>query len=199
MNRRKFITTTGAAVMAALSSLSLVGWAWGTSAEIKKCGIIMVVDETIPYLSVYEQFEILRAHNTRVGVPLGDDCCFGLYTAGDGTKEFTKSCAKTCDGWIAGMRRHGFEKVAVMVWSRRYGPMLTIPLKTRGDIMVVRAYGPSTATRPPLSSMASIDPIRGIGRAPNPSHIKPHSRPDAYQRSATVGRAGWLCWFVIDV
>lgn len=151
MNRRKFITTTGAAIMAAPPFLSIVGWAWETPAEIKKCGIIIVVDETIPYLKVYEQFDISRTHNTLPGTPIDENLCFGLYGAGDGSKEYAKSCAETCNAWIAGMRRYGFVKVAVVVWSRRFGPTLTIPLKTMADVILVRTYiqpMASASTRP---------------------------------------------------
>lgn len=56
-------------------------------------------------------------------------------------------------------QEEGVEKVLVLVWTRRYGPMLTVPLKTKADFMMVRCYGPPTTARIPVSPSASVDPI----------------------------------------
>ena len=141
INRRKFVAIMGAAVVAAPVSFSASRQASDAPASTKKFAIIMVIDETIPRLKVYKQFGLLWNYNAALGFPLDEHMCFGLYSAGDGSKKYAKSCAETCNGWISNLRRNGFEKVAVMLWSRRFGATLTIPLLTTADVGLARTSG----------------------------------------------------------
>lgn len=105
-------------------------------------GLIVVIDTTIPAASVYQQFANFRASDP--DDPTSFVSC-GLYTGGEvGNKFLAKSCAGTCDYWIQEMKQDlGVDQVLVLVWTRRYGPMLTVPLKTRADVLMVRTYARS--------------------------------------------------------
>lgn len=143
INRRNFIMTIGAAAMAAPLSSTASPQATAVPTLTRKFAIIMVVDQTIPHMKVYQQFGLLWNYNAVLGFPYDEHMCFGLYSAGDCSKKYAKSCAETCNGWIANMRCNGFEKVAVMVWSRRFGAMLTLPLLTTADVGLARTSGHS--------------------------------------------------------
>ena len=120
-------------------------------------GIIVVMDITIPSDAAAKQFDNFRSKEDGSSSFIGR----GMYTGGNvGDKALAKSCADTCNYWIHEMKQEeGVEKVLVLVWTRRYGPMLTVPLKTKSDFMMVRCYGPPTTARPPLSRTASVDPV----------------------------------------
>ena len=91
-------------------------------------------------MQVHAQFDLFRTHNKALGLPFDEHMCFGL-TVGDGSKKSAKLCAKLCNGWITNMRRHGIEKIAVLSWSHRFGPLLTIPMLIDADIRLARTSG----------------------------------------------------------
>jgi hypothetical protein len=140
MNRRTLVTLMGAAATAAPISFPSNASAVAAVPPAKKYAIIAVVDQTIPYMQVHAQFDVFRSHNTALGLPFDEHMCFGL-SAGDGSKEDVKSSAKLCNGWIANMRGHGIEKIAVIAWSRRFGHALTIPLLINADVRLARTSG----------------------------------------------------------
>ena len=114
-------------------------------------GIIVVTDDSIPTELMHRQHDVFLSAvcNTR-----------SLHGSGIGNKAYAAADAMTCDAWIAEMRREaGVEKVVVLVWTRRYGPMLTVPLMTKADILVVRTYARPTIQRPTTSRAVTIDSI----------------------------------------
>ncbi|HUQ35571.1 MAG TPA: hypothetical protein VM144_04255 [Aestuariivirga sp.] len=140
INRRNFITLMGAAATAVPTSLPPYARATAVAYPTKKWAIITIVDRAIPNLRIYAQFDVFRSHNKALGLPFDEHMCFG-FTAGDGTRFDATACAKICNGWIANMRRHGIEKIAVLVWSRRLGLALITPLLIIADVKVVRLSG----------------------------------------------------------
>jgi hypothetical protein len=140
INRRKLITVMGAAATAAPLSLLSDASALAAVPPAKKCAIIMVADQTVPSSQIRAQFKLFRSHNKALGLPFDEQMCFGLV-AGDGSQKSAKVCAKLCNGWIANIRRHGIEKIAVLAWSHRFGPALTIPMLIDADIRLARTSG----------------------------------------------------------
>ncbi|MEQ1521986.1 MAG: hypothetical protein ABL936_12020 [Aestuariivirga sp.] len=140
INRRKVITLMGAAVAAAPISIPSNARVPIVGHPPRKCAIIMVADQTIPSKNVHAQFDLFRNHNNALGLPFDEHMCFGLAAA-DGSKKSVKLCAKICNGWIVNMRRHGIEKIAVLAWSHRFGPYLTIPMLIDADIRLARTSG----------------------------------------------------------
>lgn len=140
MNRRTLLTLMGAAATAAPSSLPSSAKSLAATNHAKKCAIIMVADQTIPSKKIRAQFKLFRSHNKRLELPFDEQMCFAV-TVGDGSKKSAKLCAKLCNGWIVNMRRHGIDKIAVLAWSHRFGPLLTIPMLIDADIRLARTSG----------------------------------------------------------
>lgn len=140
VNRRKLFALMGAAPTAAPISLLSNAGTLAVTHHAKKCAIIMLADQTIPSDKLQAQFNVFRRHNNALGLPFDEHMCFGL-TIGDGTRKSAKLCVKLCNGWIANMRRHGIEKIAVLAWSHRFGPVLTIPMLIDADIRLARTSG----------------------------------------------------------
>ncbi len=153
VNRRGVLTALAAAAATTIAPGS-TGWNDSKAGQLlgnPRLGIIVVSDTSIPMAFVGLQHQVFLA-----AIP----DTFGLHTAGVGNRAAAASIAGTCNAWIDGMRRRaGVKTVAVLVWTRRHGPMLTIPLKTTADVLMVRAYGESAAGRPLLPRSASVDPI----------------------------------------
>lgn len=153
LNRRTALKSI-AAIAATSPLLCSVGRGDITIPQIsspQKRSIIVVADITISHRVLIRQTALFRSANFTT---------YYLLTGGIDNKATAASCAGTCNTWINEMARdHGVEKVMTLVWTARYGPMLTIPLMTWAHIMMVRAYGPSTIRRQPLSPTASVDPI----------------------------------------
>lgn len=153
INRRRVLETMAAI---AATPFLLGSSCYGNNKEIQarswtKRGIIVVTDDSIPIELMYRQHEAFLSANRNT--------C-SLHAGGIGNKANAASIAMTCNAWIAEMRREaGVDKVAVLVWTRRYGPMLTVPLMTKADVLVVRAYARSMPPGPAISRAATMDPV----------------------------------------
>jgi hypothetical protein len=114
-------------------------------------GIIVVTDDSIPTELMHRQHEEFLSATSATR---------SLQAGGIGNKANAASVAMTCNAWIAEMRREAdVEKVAVLVWTRRFGPMLTVPLKTKADVLVVRTYARFTTQGYAISRTTTVDPV----------------------------------------